>query len=49
LIVELVQVLQRERSTEATLDDGGEDLLEIEDALRISQRQVLLSFLRPPI
>ena len=41
--------LQCKRPTEATLGDGGEDLLEIEDASRISQRQILLSCLRPSI
>ena len=49
LVVKLGQVLQCERSTEATLSDSGEDLLEIEDALRTSQRQMLLSCLRPSI
>lgn len=36
LVVELGQVLQCERSTKATLGDGGEDLLEIKVALQIS-------------
>ena len=42
LSVELGQVLQRERSSEAALSDGGENPLEIEDALRMSERQMLL-------
>jgi len=42
LIVELGQVLQGERPVEAALGDGGENRLEIEDALRMSERQMLL-------
>jgi hypothetical protein len=49
LIVELGQVLQRERSAEAASSDGGEDFVEIEDALWVSQGQVLLPCLRPTI
>jgi len=42
LIVVLGQVFQRERSAEAALSNGGENPLETEDALRMSERQMLL-------
>ena len=48
-VVKLGQVFQRERPAEAASGDGSDDLLEVEDALRVSEREVLLAPCRPSI